>query len=170
MTEKNPTPVVETIEPVEGTEPSTGSGEASKKVEGIEEPKGNNITLENIQKIIADSIEENNQKNNDKFEKLQNEKNEEIQKLKDENKKLLDEKNLAEKINFLNDKGLDPTLIPFISNVPEEREEQAKILISVIEKAQLQALKTDMNNNSFKPKSGLKNTSVGRNLNKFSKF
>ena len=147
-------------------EPSTGTGEASEQVEGTEVQKENNITLENIQKIIADSISENNKK----FEEQQEEKENKIKELQQENQKLLDEKNLAEKINFLNSKGLDPTLIPFISNVPEEREEQAKILMNVIEKAKLQALKTDMNNNSFKPKSGLKNTSVGRNLNKFSKF
>ena len=154
---------------IEATEPVTGTGEASeeqKKVEGIEEPKENNITLENIQKLIVDSIEENNIKNKEQQEEKENK----IKELQQENKKLLEEKNLAEKINFLNSKGLDPTLIPFISNVPEEREEQAKILMNVIEKAKLQALKTDMNNNSFKPKSGLKNTSVGRNLNKFSKF
>ena len=167
MSEENPT-TIEATEPVTGTEEAS---EEPKKVEGIEEPKGNNITLENIQKIIADSIEENNIKNNDKFEKLQNEKNEEIQKLKDENQKLIEEKKLAEKINFLNDKGLDPTLIPFISNVPEEREEQAKILISVIEKAQLKALKTDMKNNPMQVRTR-NNMDIprGRNLNKFSKF
>ncbi|GAA6311966.1 hypothetical protein [Intestinibacter bartlettii] len=129
------------------------------------EQKQENLTMENIQKIIADSITANNKK----FEELQIEKDKKIEELQNENKNLKKENILSQKMKFLVDNDLDPLLIPFLSDKKEEQEEQVKILKNVIEKEQKKALKTDMLNNQFKPSGGGSGDikPQGRNLNKF---
>ncbi|MFR9101817.1 MAG: hypothetical protein ACLVJ3_02970, partial [Coprococcus phoceensis] len=63
------------------------------------EQKQENLTMENIQKIIADSITANNKK----FEELQIEKDKKIEELQNENKNLKKENILSQKMKFLVD-------------------------------------------------------------------
>ena len=129
-----------------------------QEVQENEPKEQGNLTMENIQKIIADSITANKNEKDKKIEELQN-----------ENKNLKKENILSQKMKFLVDNDLDPLLIPFLSDKKEEQEEQVKILKNVIEKEQKKALKTDMLNNQFKPSGGGSGDikPQGRNLNKF---
>lgn len=130
---------------VNEVEPSTGTGETSEQVEGTEAQKENNITLEQIQKIISDSIAANNKH---------------LEEIKEENKQLKQEKILNIKMNDLKDNELDPSLVVLLSDEEEEREQQIEILKDVIEKVKKEAVKTDMQNNPFNPDS---NRGIGLN-------
>lgn len=123
---------------IESTEPGTGTGE-------LEKVEGNNITLAQVEQIIAQSIAANNKK----FEELQQ-----------ENEQLKEENFLNAKLEDLKEANLDLSLIVFLSNDKEERKNQIEILQQVIQKAREEVILKDMKENPFEIKKSNNNNEI----------